>query len=660
MDNYVKPFEFWCQKVIPLVYDDSLSYYEVVCKMVTKLNEMAQSINSLAEIIAGLDGMITGLVEKVLNKMIADGTLESLINDTLLNQKLDKDAPRSSLDLDLKWRWLFDDGRYTKVGNPFSFCQGFEMIDDQTFVMCLVPSEPAASLNRNMVLINKYSMGNPNSVASVQAPYGHANSCTYLPSKNQLLINFRFNYNADGSTTASNMIGIIDYEKFAVSGLKDLGMPIQSIAVDRWNNNIYVTSGGFLYIYDDDWNQLDMKAIPEFGGNIIQSIAVCKGNVYVMYAEPYNFTVYNSKMEIIMRYSLPNYISGVIRVREPEDLTVFPNGQGYMNFVSYLSDNFFKVNNTVAGFNVLTSQHARPTWNANNAPLQPTNFYVNGMSLVTDPDGSQAKPFRYVQEAIIANNSEWWNGCYINLTNFVGEVGPIQIAYNKNPIRIRGGGNMRITGAVLNFTHNVTIEDCTLTGEYTPGSKSAPVVAYGSDFHISGCTITPVSGVTQGIYLGRECNCTVRNTSITSANKIQIRQASRILYDKPFTDNIEIIDGSCDIKPAPILYEGNNNTIGPMTTYNPPLNFKYLRVQGVIYSMNFDYTFPAKAGYFTFGGSNISANQTLFQLVEFMVRFIEGNTFELSRITTYASGDTPGPIDPIPGDIYVSRLVGLM
>lgn len=26
-------FRFWCQKVLPLVYDDSLSYYEVLCKL---------------------------------------------------------------------------------------------------------------------------------------------------------------------------------------------------------------------------------------------------------------------------------------------------------------------------------------------------------------------------------------------------------------------------------------------------------------------------------------------------------------------------------------------------------------------------------------------------------------------------------------------------
>ena len=30
--NNLSPFRLWCQKVLPLVYDDSLSYYELLFK----------------------------------------------------------------------------------------------------------------------------------------------------------------------------------------------------------------------------------------------------------------------------------------------------------------------------------------------------------------------------------------------------------------------------------------------------------------------------------------------------------------------------------------------------------------------------------------------------------------------------------------------------
>ncbi len=38
--NEPRVFRYWCYKVLPLVYDDSLSYYEVLCKIVKYINDM--------------------------------------------------------------------------------------------------------------------------------------------------------------------------------------------------------------------------------------------------------------------------------------------------------------------------------------------------------------------------------------------------------------------------------------------------------------------------------------------------------------------------------------------------------------------------------------------------------------------------------------------
>lgn len=37
---------YWCHKILPLVYDDSLSYYEVLCKLTSKIGDMATEIAS--------------------------------------------------------------------------------------------------------------------------------------------------------------------------------------------------------------------------------------------------------------------------------------------------------------------------------------------------------------------------------------------------------------------------------------------------------------------------------------------------------------------------------------------------------------------------------------------------------------------------------------
>lgn len=44
--TFLPLFKFWCQKVLPLVYDNSLSYYEVLCKVVEYLNQVIQQVDS--------------------------------------------------------------------------------------------------------------------------------------------------------------------------------------------------------------------------------------------------------------------------------------------------------------------------------------------------------------------------------------------------------------------------------------------------------------------------------------------------------------------------------------------------------------------------------------------------------------------------------------
>ena len=47
----VSKLRFWCYKILPLVYDDSLSYYEAICKATQKLNEVIGNVNELPDYI---------------------------------------------------------------------------------------------------------------------------------------------------------------------------------------------------------------------------------------------------------------------------------------------------------------------------------------------------------------------------------------------------------------------------------------------------------------------------------------------------------------------------------------------------------------------------------------------------------------------------------
>lgn len=101
LGNYteLKPFRYWCQKVLPLVYDDSLSYYELLCKVVDYLNKTMEDVETLHGDVDNLHTAYEQLQQYVndyfdnldvqneinnkLDTMASDGTLMALIAPTM-------------------------------------------------------------------------------------------------------------------------------------------------------------------------------------------------------------------------------------------------------------------------------------------------------------------------------------------------------------------------------------------------------------------------------------------------------------------------------------------------------------------------------------------------------------------------------------------------
>lgn len=76
-------FKFWCYKVLPLVYDDSLSYYEVLCKVVNYINklieqdkifgdELTKLREDLATVQEWIDNYDTTYVKNLVEKFISN------------------------------------------------------------------------------------------------------------------------------------------------------------------------------------------------------------------------------------------------------------------------------------------------------------------------------------------------------------------------------------------------------------------------------------------------------------------------------------------------------------------------------------------------------------------------------------------------------------
>lgn len=69
--EWIPLFKFWCQKIIPLIYDNSMSYYEQLCKVAEFLNQViaqvdknSQQIEVNINDIKDLQNQLNGLLQE--------------------------------------------------------------------------------------------------------------------------------------------------------------------------------------------------------------------------------------------------------------------------------------------------------------------------------------------------------------------------------------------------------------------------------------------------------------------------------------------------------------------------------------------------------------------------------------------------------------------
>ena len=86
------PFKFYCQKVIPLAFDESMSYYEVLCALTDYIkNTLLPAVNENAQAVAELQNYYMEL------KNYVDTYFDNLDIQTEINNKLDEMAESGEL-----------------------------------------------------------------------------------------------------------------------------------------------------------------------------------------------------------------------------------------------------------------------------------------------------------------------------------------------------------------------------------------------------------------------------------------------------------------------------------------------------------------------------------------------------------------------------------
>lgn len=67
----INAMHVWCQKVLPLVYADELSYYETLCKLLKQINDMVENMHAYENYLDEFDVKYTEVM-KLYNQVKAE------------------------------------------------------------------------------------------------------------------------------------------------------------------------------------------------------------------------------------------------------------------------------------------------------------------------------------------------------------------------------------------------------------------------------------------------------------------------------------------------------------------------------------------------------------------------------------------------------------
>lgn len=198
----IRPFKGWCANAFPSfpsVYDDSMSYYELLCKLMYKINESISQININEKNINLLESKLNELKEYV------DNYFKSVDFQSYVNNKLDEMASDGTLtELFGTEIMLYNSPNIGGVANSNQlFIRSYiDPADDGTFPQSTVTTQSGCVTPSGYMVANIASGDTENKYACLveldrngnwirtfhQNIGGHCNGMTYCPLTNTLWI----------------------------------------------------------------------------------------------------------------------------------------------------------------------------------------------------------------------------------------------------------------------------------------------------------------------------------------------------------------------------------------------------------------------------------------------------------------------------------------
>ena len=345
----IEKLKFYCQKVLPLVYDESLSYYEVVCKVAKTVNDLICFNKELCaeweKFRDEFSANINDTVRDILNQWVIDGTLETIINEEVFGKiKVDISNLENEMN-ELKKTYekfkqqvidensLFMQKATNKIVNMPSFSYS-AMSNRKRFITYPLrwdntPAETNTPTLGGIAYVDKtlYSVYyfTDGEIVLMKQPFknnlieageellhenGHANSLEVVDGGKALLI----------ATTTKD---VICYD-IATRHVTHITAPVNvsGLALDKENDILYVSGSGLLYKmnYKDNQGHYNLSIIKSVsmptGSQVNQGLGFFKGLVIAPLSNPTTLAVYDDELNFMRNISASNIAS------EIEDLTV--------------------------------------------------------------------------------------------------------------------------------------------------------------------------------------------------------------------------------------------------------------------------------------------------------------------------------------------------
>lgn len=394
LGNYkdLQPFRFWCQKVLPLVYDDSLSYYELLCKVVDYLNKTMEDVGVL-------EGDVTGLHE-------AYKKLQGYVNDYFsaldvqeeINKKLDAMVKDGTLDTILARIPRFSSfepilmGRTWGLATERNHAQGGCCIDKNTVVYARTTIDP----NSDVTLLTEVDTLNEEVRREIQLPIGHADDMTYIPDSAELIV-APSTHEPNG--TNWNSLLVIDYATFTIKKEINTNINFTGVCYDRENKKLYVKDRD-IKIYEFDLNTEKETFLFQYTGInpskfVKQGFSCYMSRFYFATAYPNNIISFSLTGETLNVLNIPittieNYLFGELEWCDVVGTNMYfgssittPSGKYELSYIWYTNIINGAVSRLRGGFDPISTIHVDSAY---------TGMRANG---------STARPFPTIDEAML-------------------------------------------------------------------------------------------------------------------------------------------------------------------------------------------------------------------------------------------------------------------